>query len=294
MTKARAAKTKTRQVKPDEEMLRLRGVLKQHGIDAKRLECFAEAEGKPVFRLFADGPAAIKLWEKLRRVVAETGYWPLIMGNEFGVWEPSDLATSDKIAASWAKALKRETGRSYDKKLGVTGMILQAGGELDAAAWLKKHRLPDPTAEEDMWAMLAETAGGKLSRSKPNTQFHGVYEVVSGKPLKHVTVALWPTREGWEVPALMRYGGWNACPMPHVQVALLRRWQEQYDAELVVLANDVLEMRVGRPPKTRAAAMTLAREQYSFCDDIVSQGTMSLERLADTLQHGTVWYFWWD
>ena len=31
-----------------------------------------------------------------------------------------------------------------------------------------------------------------------------------------------------------------------------------------------------------------------YCDDIVSQGTMTLERLADCLKNGTVWYFWWD
>jgi hypothetical protein len=82
--------------------------------------------------------------------------------------------------------------------------------------------------------------------------------------------------------------------MPHVQVMLFRRWKEKYDAEPVVIAGDVVELRVGRPPKTDEAALELAREQYSYCDDIVSQGTMTLERLAESLKGGTVWYFWWD
>ena len=181
----------------------------------------------------------------------------------------------------------------FDKKLGVTGMILQAGQELDAAAWLKKNRLPDTKPEDDEWAMLAEEAGAKVPKSKPSTKFSCVFDVLTNKP-KAVTVALWPTTDGWAVPALMRYGGWNACPMLHVQVSLLRYWKEKYDAELVAIAGDVVELRVGKPPKTDAGALELAREQYSYCDDIVSQGTMSLERLAETLKNGTVWYFWWD
>jgi hypothetical protein len=35
----------------------------------------------------------------------------------------------------------------YDKKLGVTKMILQADLDLNIDAWLKKNRCPDPTAE---------------------------------------------------------------------------------------------------------------------------------------------------
>jgi hypothetical protein len=92
----------------------------------------------------------------------------------------------------------------------------------------------------------------------------------------------------------MRYGGWNACPMPHLQVALLRRWKEKYDAELVVAGGDVVELRVGKPPKTDEAAKELAREQFSYCSDIVNQGTETIERLATCLKNGTVWYFWWD
>jgi hypothetical protein len=134
----------------------------------------------------------------------------------------------------------------------------------------------------------------KIPKSKPNTKFRSVHDVLSGKPLKNVIVSLWPTSEGSEVPALMRYGGWNSCSMLHVQVALLRRWKSEYDAELVVIVGDVVELRVGKPPKTDAAAMELAREQYIYCDDIVTQGTITLERLAESLKNGTVWYFWWD
>jgi hypothetical protein len=31
-----------------------------------------------------------------------------------------------------------------------------------------------------------------------------------------------------------------------------------------------------------------------YCEDVVLQGTLTLERLAATLLHGRVWFFWWD
>jgi len=82
---------------PNSEQLQT--FLKKHGVNTKSFEKFAQVEGKPVYRLFADGPDAIKLWVKLRSLVDKTGYWPLVMGQNFGVWEPEDLATSDKISA---------------------------------------------------------------------------------------------------------------------------------------------------------------------------------------------------
>ena len=263
-------------------------------VGAGPLTELTQVDGQKVYRIETDGKSAIGLWEKLRKVVDKAGYWPIVMGRNDGPWSVEGLEETVKDVANWVKALKKETGRTYDKKLGVTGMLLQAGLDLDSEAWLKKNRLPDTTEDDDEWAMMAAEEGETIPKSKPNKIFRGVIESLSNKPLKKTSVTLWPTREGWQVPALMRYGGWNACPMPHVQVMLLRRWKEKYDAELVVVAGDIVEMRVGRPPKTDGAALELAREQYSYCDDIVIQGTMTLERLAECLKGGTVWYFWWD
>lgn len=285
--------SKTADVKVSVVPSELLAGLKKAKVDAKKLQAFGSVDDKPIYQFLAEGMEAVHLWEKLRTVVEQTGHWPLVMERSEGVWLKSDMMDSSAISASWAKGLKKDTGRNYDKKLGVTGMIHQAGLDLDANAWLKKNRLPDTKPEDDEWAMMAEEAGTKLPKSKPNTKFSCVFDVLSKKP-KGVTVTLWPTTDGWAVPALMRYGGWNSCPMPHVQLALLRRWKEKYDAELVAIAGDVVELRVGKPPKHDAGALELAREQYSYCDDIVSQGTMTLERLAEGLKNGTVWYFWWD
>jgi hypothetical protein len=79
-----------------------------------------------------------------------------------------------------------------------------------------------------------------------------------------------------------------------VHVAFLKRWHEAWGAEVVGIAGDVVEMEVARPPKDRAAALALAREQFLYCADIVHQGVGSLEALGAILLGGKVWYFWWD
>jgi hypothetical protein len=87
----------------------LLSTLKKSGIDVKKLQPFAIVDGKQVFQILADGMEAISLWEKLRRAVDKTGFWPLVMGRNEGVWLKEDSETSDAIAASWAKGLKKET-----------------------------------------------------------------------------------------------------------------------------------------------------------------------------------------
>ncbi len=43
----------------------------------------------------------------------------------------------------------------------------------------------------------------------------------------------------------------------------------------------------------RREALKLAREQYLYCGDIVSQGVGSIAGLAAILEVSTHWYFWW-
>ncbi len=109
-----------------------------------------------------------------------------------------------------------------------------------------------------------------------------------------VTIALLPRPHCWQVPAFLKFGGWNACPWPHEHVTILRYWEEQFGARVVCLTEDTIECMVSRPPRTRRDALLLARDQYLYCEDIVEQGTRSLDALAAGLLNGESWYFWWD
>lgn len=119
-------------------------------------------------------------------------------------------------------------------------------------------------------------------------------EIGSGRPKPIVYLVKVPTPHAWEVPAYLKAGGWNDCPDPEGQVAVLKYWHEKHGAEVYSLTGDVLECLVSRPPATQPEALALAREQFLFCSDIVHQGTQSIELLAATLLKSEVWFFWWD
>jgi hypothetical protein len=53
-------------------------------------------------------------------------------------------------------------------------------------------------------------------------------------------------------------------------------------------------MRVANPPTTKEDALKLAEEQFVYCEDIVTQGTETIENLAAGLINAKKWYFWWD
>ena len=98
----------------------------------------------------------------------------------------------------------------------------------------------------------------------------------------------------YQVPAYLGFGGWNDCPGPELQVAVLREWGIEYRARPVCITGDVLECAVLHAPQTESAAMKLAAEQWIFCEDIVSQGTQSIRKLAMDIWQAPTWFFWWD
>ena len=116
----------------------------------------------------------------------------------------------------------------------------------------------------------------------------------TGRPFKTVYITILPTENAWEAPIYLRFGGWNANPMPEIHAAAFRRWEEAYGAVPAVMQSDIIEFHVERPAKTRDAARALAREFYIYCNDIVDQGVGDMSVLAALAMSDAPWYFWWD
>jgi len=93
---------------------------------------------------------------------------------------------------------------------------------------------------------------------------------------------------------MRKFGNWNECPAPEIQVAVFRNWHERFGAAPACITQDVVECVVDRPPQDEPASMALAAEQWLFCEDIVSQGTQSVRNLAIGLWRSPKWFFWWD
>ena len=218
------------------------------------------------------GERALEAWDALRSR-RDPGWWPVIVGA------PEDEA---------------RVGEMTEYTEAAVATILDAAARLDVERELASRRAElDETYEEDPDEPSADLVGEWPADSAPSTTFALPLDIRTRRP-RPTAIVLVPAATAAEVAAVVGFGSWNECPAPELHVALHRRWQERYGAELVGLSADTLEMRVTRPPRTREEAMVLAGEQYAYCDDIVHQGTENLSNLAAVLLDGTAWFFWWD
>jgi hypothetical protein len=232
----------------------------------------------PYERVAVPGEQALVEWERLK--AAGRG-WPVIVGTDDDLERIADQFSLDDPTVQGAE---------------VPGMDLRSPAEILAAAehiafpddlrhWPGAYQPEDLDAPVGNWpSTLGTNPPGPSMATDP----------LSGRPHARVHILLIPARFSWEVPAWLRWGGWNACPPPEYHVAALRRWHGRHGAELIGMNGDTLNLRAARRPQTREEAMTLAREQYGYCPDIVDQGVESLSALAATLMASDWWYFWWD
>lgn len=250
-----------------------------------------EARGRalaafPYRRVTVAGTEALAEWERLR---AEGKGWPVIVGDDEGLNAIAEQFSLDDPAvfpvppdARFAPPPLRspqqiiEAAAAVKLPEGLRGwMALPEGFEQEDAPEPPVGEWPEPGAFEGPGLTVAS-------------------DIVTGKPFDRVHIVVLPTQDAAEAPAYLRYGNWNACPPPEVHVAILRLWQAQYGAELVGINQDTMNIRVARRPATREAALVLAREQYLYCEDIVTQGTEALGPLARILMDQKWWFFWWD
>jgi hypothetical protein len=252
-------------------MSKLRQVLKHHGIDAANLDILFGSGREAVHGLMTGGESAVELWRRLRLAAGEIGYWPVILGGD------EDL---DQHGESFRMTAEPSSCGS------VTRMI-SAGMKVDVTAWLTER-----AAGDDVCSFPA--AGPWPEGDLATHHFTLPVDPEHGKPLPRVYIGLVPTVIGWQVPAYLRFGGWNGCPAPQFHVAMLKHWRNAYGAEIVGLGGEMLEMAVARPPQDRAAALRLAREQFVYCPDVLRQGDGSLEAKAAMLLRATAWSFWWE
>jgi hypothetical protein len=268
------------------------------------------------YRLLVPCPDAVAAWLKLRALVPRTGLWPVLreaedLDRDEGPHEPADqlIRRAESIVpADWFARRHRENQAELEQAasilsgerfgelprlhLGDLGVEFVEGGSVEAARpaeWLERLGYPSgiprgPWPEDD-----EEEDEDPGPRELSSFLTRSPSWVVS-----QAAVVLLPTRIPWHVPAILGFGGWNACPAPEEHAAVWKSWGERHDAEVMTITHDVVEMRVGRPLGNREAALALALEQYLYCPDIVEQGTETLERLAAGLLESPVWYFWWD
>jgi hypothetical protein len=167
--------------------------------------------------------------------------------------------------------------------------IIKGALEINVMDFFKEREEQDSEIFND-----PEIVGVWPDNVQTSNQLTAYTDILTGKPLEEVYIGLVPTVNSYETPAYLKYGGWNACPGPEQHVALMKYWHEKYGANIISITGDTIECTVDNPPKTKEEAMVLAREQFLYCEDIVTQGCGSISALAGTLLNAKYWFFWWD
>lgn len=112
-------------------------------------------------------------------------------------------------------------------------------------------------------------------------------------PQRDGLLGLVETDAGWKIPALFPWKGstnWELYGAEHA--AIIRRWHQRFDAEVMAMTYDVLELYVPRPPSAEEA-IGVANEVYAYCPDLLDSGVPTLEDLAEHMIRSKAWYFRW-
>jgi hypothetical protein len=235
------------------------------------------------YHLLVPTASAVEIWEKIRSLTEYTGYWPVLTADYAELFEFMGFNDTD------------------------TKEIVDRSVRVNITSWLKSK-----AADEKLSAEMADgapaskakatkktTTNGskqpKATKAKPNTNGSSEgYHTLSAVNGAHACLVLVPTKTSWHVPAVLKWGGSSNGIKPEYHTAILKKWQDEYGAELVCSTTSVLEMKVDYPPKTEEEALKLAQEQFIYCPDIVRQGNRTVAALANELVESKRWYFCWD
>jgi hypothetical protein len=72
---------------------------------------------------------------------------------------------------------------------------------------------------------------------------------------------------------------------------LIKRFDKKYSLDLIGASSDWCEFKISKEPQNW---LTLAKEAYKVCPDIVDQGSGTVEKLAAEMKQSKRLYFWWD
>ncbi|MGW6732014.1 DUF4253 domain-containing protein [Streptomyces sp. NPDC055013] len=231
------------------------------------------------------------VWDEWRGKHGETGWWPYVSrmspeGLTSGgpLYEGVDAAVLENLVAEVVcqDHDARTASIVVSSFLWTTDPAYLEEGELEE--WLDDYD-PDRLAPR-LSPAIAEPLPGtsRCAPEDPNAWFGG------GQRWLHFV----PARGGYEVPVmlpgLIATGNGAYYLTPADDAALLRRWHEQWGAELFFAMGSHLELVVDRPPLDPRSAAQAATELMGYCDDTVEDARAA----GDGMVRSTMWSLWWD
>lgn len=207
------------------------------------------------------------------------------------VW--SQLAVSFNGSGLWPLIVPLDrTPNDFD------GYLMDTPGTepLDAASilrgwWAANLEFDDGEFDQETYAPLGRRFPG-LARAGAGERPSSVDDLVRGLEGRLGLVAVSRPADG--IDAIGWPGAVNMDAQPADLSAVLRSWEDRFDAYLVGLGTDTMTLAVGRPAENLRAAMRISAEHLAFCPDNIWQGVGTVAEYAPLLVGSRLWKFWWD
>ena len=279
--------------------------------------------GLDLVQVIVAGSEAAGAWRTLRDAVPDTQRWPVILGGRESVegfreranrWKEKQAPLNDQVQ-QWLRQAEAEPFEKWlenqrDPAWKANDYLRQAeavekfpGGESMGKLYRQfadNYRGLQPEVFDPSTCEWPTRKGARVDTiSVLNDLSTVVFEEVGGRIMRgpelypEAAIILLPTTSGWEAPAWLFFGGFNACPFPEVHVAMAQWGFRQHTAEVVALSHDTFELQCVRSPATRENALRLARDLGTYAE-VVTLESKTLGILASALKNGSIWSCWWD
>jgi Domain of unknown function (DUF4253) len=256
----------------------------------------------------------INAWQVMRECLDQTQRWPVLIAcwqNSYNLWEQNvvdnDLFSrfyfaEEDVESSPASVIARAARVDLSAFMEARANLWIGDLEAELDFWIDQIRAAHDQApprsqlidlinasqfsnliELEQWLFNWESQNLNLPRLSPQDLSYLEGFEPRGQ---HLALILLPTAQGWESLAYLNFfGGYSA-----EGIALLKKWQQHYQAELVCHYGTMLQFQVGLKPATPEAAFELAWEQIALAPCTIQLPGISIREHARALLQCDRWF----
>ena len=242
----------------------------------------------------------VETWLRLAKGAQQSGFFPILRGDPDSVYtgyhSNPQAILADAPAGPLQEILKPLLSARIESLRNVSQMFPEAAVKLpvdqDPVDIDELARSVDKAGLYGFGGRPVIEAQWPTAPAKPSKiRFHTI-DRLRDKPC---ALSMVKVSKGYQAFAHIEFEpGESGLYTPEMLVAIFREWRDQFQIAPAVITGDTIECVVLQPPSTQNDCMTLASQQWVFCEDIVGQGTQSVRNLAMELCNKRTWFFWWD
>lgn len=287
----------------------LRKILQGTNLENHHLTKIDLPETTGVLAIAIDNNEALGAWEILRQKLTLTERWPILVindhdlfssfpftievnkqGYEYSVRDLINKANILDLETELQNLARREFDDNWQDEIEISWSDLQAKWGItpdleEITKLIENKEIYDHYSLEKWlfnWEIERFSQPAKENKDASYLDWYQPkYETIS--------LLLMPTSNSWEIPAYIHWYGAEMCTT-ELLIALLKKWGEMYEAELVAHYGTMLQIITKQKPTTPEAAFRLAWSQELIAPCTTILPGISLRDHAKELLGTNKWF----